>query len=87
MIDTDDYMEDVDEVCNIIMNDMDDEEREFAIKTRIRERNKIIAATIELDTEVKRLCRQLAKANKFVHNLCQHSQSMMMDYEDYMKED
>tara|TARA_Y100001937_G_scaffold122923_1_gene184933 strand:- start:714 stop:1007 length:294 start_codon:yes stop_codon:yes gene_type:complete len=37
--------------------------------------------------EVKRLRRQLAKANKFVHNLCQHSQSMMMDYEDYMKED
>tara|TARA_B100001939_G_C16923143_1_gene610314 strand:- start:1133 stop:1384 length:252 start_codon:yes stop_codon:yes gene_type:complete len=37
--------------------------------------------------EVKRLRRQLAKANEFVHNLCQHSDSIMMDYEDYMKED
>ena len=37
--------------------------------------------------EVKRLRKQLAKANKFVHTICQHSDSMLMDYEDYMKGD
>ena len=87
MIDTDKYMEDVDEVFNLIMNLMDDEEREHAIKQRIRERNKIILAACKLDTEVKRLRGQLAKAIVFVQNLCQHSDSMMMDFEDYMKED
>ena len=35
--------------------------------------------------EVKRLREQLAKANKNVHSICQHSDSMLMDYEDYMK--
>ena len=35
--------------------------------------------------EVKRLREQLAKANKYVHSICQHSDSMLMDYEDYMK--
>ena len=35
--------------------------------------------------EVKRLREQLAKANKYVHTICQHSDSMLMDYEDYMK--
>jgi hypothetical protein len=34
--------------------------------------------------EVKRLREQLAKANKYVHTICQHSDSMLMDYEDYM---
>jgi len=37
--------------------------------------------------EVKRLREQLAKANKYVHSICQHSDSMLMDYEDYMKGD
>ena len=37
--------------------------------------------------EVKRLREQLAKANKYVYGICQHSDSMMMDYEDYMKGD
>ena len=55
MIDTDKYMDDVDEICNIIMNDMDDEEREFAIKTRIRERNRIILAAHKLYKENQRL--------------------------------
>ena len=35
--------------------------------------------------EVIRLREQLAKANKYVHTICQHSDSMLMDYEDYMK--
>ena len=55
MIDTDKYIEDVDEVFNLIMNLMDDEEREHAIKQRIIERNKIMVACVELDAEVKRL--------------------------------
>jgi len=55
MIDTDKYMEDVEERYNVIMNMMDDEEREFEIKTRIRERNRIMVAAHELDTEIKRL--------------------------------
>tara|TARA_R100001086_G_scaffold163829_1_gene88388 strand:+ start:7330 stop:7524 length:195 start_codon:yes stop_codon:yes gene_type:complete len=37
--------------------------------------------------EVKRLRKQLAKANKYVHTICQHSDSMLMDYEDYMEGD
>jgi len=37
--------------------------------------------------EVKWLREQLAKANKYVHTICQHSDSMLMDYEDYMKGD
>ena len=37
--------------------------------------------------EVKQLREQLAKANKFVYSICQHSDSMLMDYEDYMKGD
>jgi hypothetical protein len=40
-----------------------------------------------LYAEVKRLREQLAKANKYVHTICQHSDSMLMDYEDYMKGD
>mgnify|MGYP003109501590 FL=1 len=42
---------------------------------------------VELLAEVKRLRKQLAKANKYVHSICQHSDSMLMDYEDYMKGD
>ena len=38
-------------------------------------------------SEVKQLREQLAKANKYVHSICQHSDSMLMDYEDYMKGD
>tara|TARA_R100000458_G_C8194513_1_gene187095 strand:+ start:380 stop:646 length:267 start_codon:yes stop_codon:yes gene_type:complete len=87
MIDTDRYTEDIDETCNLIMNIMDDVEREFEIKTRIRLSNKMKAAIDKLDTEVKRLREQLAKANKYVHSICQHSDSMLMDYEDYMKGD
>ncbi len=49
--------------------------------------NALMADAPLLLKEVKRLREQLAKARKFVHNLCQHSDSMMMDYEDYMKED
>ena len=37
--------------------------------------------------EIKRLREQLAKANKYVYTICQHSDSMLMDYEDYMKGD
>ena len=37
--------------------------------------------------EVRRLRKQLAKANKYVHTICQHSDSMLMDYEDYMEGD
>ena len=55
MIDTDKYIEDVEEKYNLIMNLMDDEEREFEIKTRIRLSNKMKAAIDKLDTEVKRL--------------------------------
>ena len=32
----------------------------------------------------KRLREQLAKADKYVYSICQHSDSMLMDYEDYM---
>lgn len=42
---------------------------------------------LDLEIEVKRLREQLAKANKYVHSICQHSDSMLMDYEDYMKGD
>jgi hypothetical protein len=45
---------------------------------------KLVADAPLLLAEVKRLREQLAKANKYVHNICQHSDSMMMDYEDYM---
>ena len=62
MIDTDKYMEDVDEVFNLIMNLMDDEEREFQIKTRIRERNRYMIACIELKTEVIMLQHKLMLA-------------------------
>ena len=55
MIDTDKYIEDVEEKYNLIMNLMDDEEREFEIKTRIRQSNKMKVAIDTLDTEVKRL--------------------------------
>ena len=47
----------------------------------------LIADAPLLLAEVKRLREQLAKANKFVHAICQHSDSMLMDYEDYMKGD
>tara|TARA_R100001082_G_C4302990_1_gene133285 strand:+ start:346 stop:561 length:216 start_codon:yes stop_codon:yes gene_type:complete len=46
-----------------------------------------IAENKKLRKEVKRLREQLAKANKYVHTICQHSDSMLMDYEDYMKGD
>ena len=46
-----------------------------------------IAFTVERLAEVKRLREQLAKANKYVYGICQHSDSMLMDYEDYMKGD
>lgn len=35
------YMENVEEKYNLIMNLMDDEEREFEIKTRIRDMNRM----------------------------------------------
>ena len=35
------YIENVEEKYNLIMNLMDDEEREFEIKTRIREMNRM----------------------------------------------
>ena len=47
----------------------------------------LIADAPLLLEEVKRLREQLAKANKYVHSICQHSDSMLMDYEDYMKGD
>ena len=47
----------------------------------------LIADAPLLLEEVKRLREQLAKANKFVYSICQHSNSMLMDYEDYMKGD
>ena len=46
---------------------------------------RLIADAPLLLEEVKRLREQLAKANKYVHTICQHSDSMLMDYEDYMK--
>ena len=46
---------------------------------------RLIADAPLLLAEVKRLREQLAKANKYVHTICQHSDSMLMDYEDYMK--
>ena len=46
---------------------------------------RIQAHGMRLLKEVKRLRDQLAKANKYVHSICQHSDSMLMDYEDYMK--
>ena len=55
MSDTDKYIEDVEEKYNQIMNLMDDEEREFEIKTRIRERNRIMMAVDELHKENQRL--------------------------------
>ena len=49
--------------------------------------NRLLEQREELLAEVKRLREQLAKANKFVYSICQHSDSMLMDYEDYMKGD
>lgn len=49
--------------------------------------HKLMADAPLLLEEVKRLQEQLAKANKYVHTICQHSDSMLMDYEDYMKGD
>ena len=49
--------------------------------------NRLLEQREELLAEVKRLREQLAKANKFVYSICQHSNSMLMDYEDYMKGD
>ena len=46
---------------------------------------RLIADAPLLLEEVKRLREQLAKENKYVHTICQHSDSMLMDYEDYMK--
>jgi len=58
------------------------------IATVIDEVNaQLIADAPLLLAEVKRLREQLAKANKYVHSICQHSDSMLMDYEDYMKGD
>ena len=55
MTDLHKYIEDVDEVYNLIMNLMDDEEREFEIKARIRQSNDMKVAVDKLDAEVKRL--------------------------------
>lgn len=49
--------------------------------------NRLLEQREELLAEVKRLREQLAKANKFAYSICQHSNSMLMDYEDYMKGD
>ena len=54
------YIEDVDEVYNLIMNLMDDEEREFEIKARIRQLNDMKVAVDKLDAEVKRLHLELS---------------------------
>jgi hypothetical protein len=45
----------------------------------------ILQALIDEQAEVKRLRKQLAKANKFVHSICQHTAPMMMDSEDYIQ--
>ena len=37
--------------------------------------------------EVKRLREQLAKAKKYVYIMCRYSDSILMDYEDYIKGD
>ena len=66
MIDIDNYIEDVEEKYNLIMNMMNDEEREFEIKTRIRERNRIMVAADKLDAEVKRLREENDKLVKAV---------------------
>ena len=49
--------------------------------------NRLLEQREELLAEVKRLREQLTKANKFAYSICQHSNSMLMDYEDYMKGD
>ena len=67
MIDTDKYIEDVEEKYNLIMNLMDDEEREFEIKTRIRLSNKMKAAIDKLDTEVKRAYQLIVDAAWQLH--------------------
>jgi hypothetical protein len=67
MNDTDKYMEDVEEKCNLIMNLMDDEEREFEIKCRIRERNKMVLTLFELDAEVKQLRKLRDEITKLLH--------------------
>lgn len=67
MIDTDKYIEDVEEKYNLIMNLMDDEEREHAIKQRIRERNKIMLAVDKLDTELKRAYQLIVDAAWQLH--------------------
>ena len=66
MIDTDKYMEDVEEKYNLIMNLMDDEEREFEIKTRIRLSNKMKVHILKLDTKIKRLREENDKLVKAV---------------------
>ena len=53
----------------------------------VKEDNEILKKHIETLAEVKRLREQLAKANKYVHTIRQHSVSMLMDYHDYMKGD
>ena len=45
----------------------------------------LIADAPLLLAEVKRLRKQLVKANKFVHSICQHTAPMMMDSEDYIQ--
>ena len=69
MIDTDKNTEDIDETCNLIMNIMDDVEREFEIKTRIRLSNKMKAAIDKLDTEVKRLREKLRVTKELLKQL------------------
>ena len=53
----------------------------------VKEDNDILKKHIETLEEVKRLRKELTKANKYVHTICQHSDSMLMDYEDYMNGD
>jgi cell shape-determining protein MreC len=48
------------------MNIMDDEERDFEIKTRIRLSNKMKAAIHKLDTEVKRLREENKRLREMV---------------------
>ena len=55
MTDLPKYIEDVDEVYNLIMYMLNDEEREFEIKGRIRQSNDMKVAIDKLDAEVKRL--------------------------------
>ena len=79
MIDTDKYIEDVEEKYNLIMNLMDDEEREFEIKTRISESNRMKAAIDTLDTEVKRLQKENKILAKYMDIVQKYDDALLAD--------